>query len=136
MMREKFLVGAFGQCPRILCEKQNVIPIGLTEDLKIARVKVFCPKCEEVYAPRNHCQDIDGGYFGSSFPHLLLMSYPDIVPEVSKQKFVPKLYGFKIYQKHGSAFKEDDDSAQSKLDIKGLENKLASKIKSGNQHNN
>lgn len=104
VMREKFLNGVFGQCPRILCEKQNVIPIGLSEELKIARVKIFCPKCEDVYVPKFKCQDIDGGYFGSSFPHLLLMSCPDITPIKSQAKYVPKIYGFKIYQKNGSAF--------------------------------
>ena len=40
IMRERFLQGRFGYCPRVYCEKQHVIPIGLCEDLKTTRVKV------------------------------------------------------------------------------------------------
>ena len=39
-MRERVLQGRFGHCPRIYCEKQHVIPVGLSEDPKTARVKV------------------------------------------------------------------------------------------------
>ena len=45
MMREKFIENIFDVCPRILCDRQPVLPIGLHEFLSIARVKVFCPKC-------------------------------------------------------------------------------------------
>ena len=45
MMREKFLLGAFGMCQRILCDRQVVLPIGLSEELSTSRVKVFCPRC-------------------------------------------------------------------------------------------
>jgi casein kinase II subunit beta len=30
VMREKYLAGKFGTCPRVLCEKQNVIPLGIS----------------------------------------------------------------------------------------------------------
>ncbi len=39
-MREKYLMGVFGHCPRIDCEKQNLLPIGTSNNLKISRVKV------------------------------------------------------------------------------------------------
>ncbi len=41
MMREKFLMGSFGICPRVLCERQNALPLGMSEELKTSRVKVF-----------------------------------------------------------------------------------------------
>lgn len=72
-MREKYLGGKFGTCPRVLCEKQNVIPIGISEDVKLARAKVYCPRCKDIYAPKKKFADVDGAYFGTSFPHLLLM---------------------------------------------------------------
>lgn len=40
LMREKYLLGKFGSCPRVLCERQMVIPIGMSEELRTSRVKV------------------------------------------------------------------------------------------------
>lgn len=73
IMREKFLAGKFGTCPRVMCEKQNVIPIGISEDVKLTRVKIYCPRCKDIYSPKKKFADVDGAYFGTSFPHLLLM---------------------------------------------------------------
>lgn len=72
MMKDKFNLGAFGYCPRVLCERQSVLPIGVSEELSTSRVKVYCPRCQDVYIPRNKQLDIDGAYFGTSFPHILL----------------------------------------------------------------
>ncbi|CAK84846.1 unnamed protein product (macronuclear) [Paramecium tetraurelia] len=119
IMRERYLQGKFGHCPRIYCEKQNVIPIGLCEDLKTARVKVFCPRCEEVYMPKKKCADIDGAYFGKSFPQFLLMTYPDLHPKYQllpdtqiKANFEPTLFGFKIAGKLGSKIKRFEQQLQ------------------------
>ena len=71
-MRTKYLNGVFGSCPRVLCDRQLGIPVGMAEDLSISRVKIFCPRCEEVYVPRIKFVDIDGAYFASSFPHIFL----------------------------------------------------------------
>jgi casein kinase II subunit beta len=75
MMRVKYLNGVFGACPRVLCDRQLVLPVGMSEDLSISRVKVYCPKCEEVYVPRIKFVDIDGAYFGCSFPHIFLQVF-------------------------------------------------------------
>ena len=40
MMREKYVLGTFGSCQRILCDRQLVLPIGLSEELSTSRVKV------------------------------------------------------------------------------------------------
>jgi casein kinase II subunit beta len=72
LMKEKFLLGSFGYCPRVLCERQNVLPIGVSEELSTSRVKVYCPRCQDVYIPRQKQLDIDGAYFGNSFPHVFL----------------------------------------------------------------
>eukprot|EP01017_Pseudomicrothorax_dubius_P025157 TRINITY_DN2684_c0_g1_i10.p1 TRINITY_DN2684_c0_g1~~TRINITY_DN2684_c0_g1_i10.p1 ORF type:complete len:134 (+),score=21.69 TRINITY_DN2684_c0_g1_i10:589-990(+) len=71
-MRERMFQGRFGQCPRVFCQAQNTVPIGLSDDLKVSRVKIFCPKCGDVYVPKKKCADVDGAYFGSAFPHILL----------------------------------------------------------------
>ena len=76
-----------------------MLPIGLNENLKVARVKVYCPKCEDVYYPKKKCRDVDGAFFGTSFPHLLLMNFTDLVYEKSEEKYTATVYGFKIHKK-------------------------------------
>ena len=44
MMREKYVLGTFGSCQRILCDRQLVLPIGLSEELSTSRVKVSIKK--------------------------------------------------------------------------------------------
>lgn len=39
-MKEKYLLSKFGVCPRVLCERQTVLPIGMAEELRTSRVKV------------------------------------------------------------------------------------------------
>ena len=74
LIREKYLNGVYGTCPRILCDKQILLPIGLSEDEQFSRVKVYCPLCEEVYNTRHQGFDIDGAYFGTSFPQAFFMA--------------------------------------------------------------
>ena len=79
---QKYLEGTFGSCPRALCDNQKCIPVGLSEKLRNSRVKIFCPKCDEVYmvqkakspssgtlgAAVSTATNLDGSYFGCSFP--------------------------------------------------------------------
>jgi hypothetical protein len=40
-------------------------------------VKLFCPRCEDVYYPRSKYHgNLDGAYFGTTFAHLFQLSYP------------------------------------------------------------
>jgi len=106
VMREKYLAGRFGVCPRVMCERQYVLPLGLSEELRTSRVKVFCPKCEEVYTPKQKCTEVDGAYFGCSFPHVLLKTYPDVAPPLANIQYIPRIYGFKVYGRRGSKWQE------------------------------
>ena len=115
-MREKYINGIFGYCPRMLCNKQVMLPIGLSEDMRYSQVKVFCPLCQEVYKPRDIFYGYsdkkiikfdlpDGVFFGTSFPQNFLMHFPDLDPRVNNTlKYIPKLYGFKIFGKYGSKY--------------------------------
>ena len=102
-MRNKYLRGVFGVCPRLLCENQGVLPIGLSDELNKARVKTYCPKCEDIYYSRIKA-DIDGAYFGSAFPHMLLQTYPNLVPKEGSAPFIPRIYGFRIFGQKGSKY--------------------------------
>lgn len=56
-----------------------------------------------MYLPKFRNINIDGAYFGTSFPHIFLKHYPDAIilpPKI--YLYEPKIYGFKIYRKRGS----------------------------------
>ena len=105
-MLEKYENAAFGYCPRILCKQVKLLPIGISDISGIEGVKLFCPHCDDIYAPKSgkHAS-IDGAYFGTTFAHMFVQSFPDAVPQIkSKQKYVPKIFGFRIanrYSKEG-----------------------------------
>ena len=99
----KYLQGVFGYCPRALCDKQKVLPVGLSDILRTSRFKMFCPRCEECYLPKFRSINIDGAYFGTSLPHIFLKHYPEAIILPPKIYFYePKIYGFKVYGKRGS----------------------------------
>lgn len=102
---QKFLNGVFGTCPRALCDRQKVLPVGLSDTLRTSRFKTFCPRCEEVYIPKTREINLDGAFFGTSFPHAFLKHYPLSVILPPKVHFYePKIAGFNIKGKRGSKY--------------------------------
>ncbi|KAK9453512.1 casein kinase II, regulatory subunit [Dipodascopsis uninucleata] len=99
-MLDKYKNGDFGVCPRVLCNRHPVLPIGLSDIPHTAPVKMFCMKCEDVYNPSlARFGSIDGAYFGTSFPFLLFQSYPHLIPnKIAPERFVPTIFGFKIHE--------------------------------------
>ncbi|KAG8745627.1 casein kinase 2 regulatory subunit, partial [Ceratobasidium sp. 428] len=80
-MLEKYKKADFGRCPRVLCQSQPLLPCGLTDVPYEKAVKLYCPRCEDLYSPKSSRHgSIDGAYFGTTFPHMLLMGYPLMVP--------------------------------------------------------
>ena len=127
LIREKFLDGVYGYCPRILCNKQVLLPVGLSEDMRYSQVKVFCPLCQEVYKPTDifYGEQIgkkiykfdlpDGVFFGTSFPQTFLLHFPDLDPRITNnEKYIPKLYGFRIFGKYGSKYYTKDQKELNK----------------------
>lgn len=98
-MLAKFTDGAFGRCPRAYCAGQQVLPVGESDMPRISTVRIFCPMCWDLYFPRsrNH-YTLDGAYWGTTFPHLFLSAYPSVVPQRSKERYIPRIYGFKIHE--------------------------------------
>ncbi|WWD20165.1 hypothetical protein CI109_104641 [Kwoniella shandongensis] len=80
-MLEKYRKADFGRCPRVYCYSQPLLPVGLSDIPYQKAVKLYCPRCEDIYSPKsNRHGTIDGAYFGTTFPHMLFMVYPQMIP--------------------------------------------------------
>lgn len=107
IMKEKYLNGDFGICPRLYCDEQPVIPIGLAKEIREEGVRTYCPRCKEAYIPSRRYENVDGVCFGSSFPLILLESHTELYPEeYNDTVYIPKIFGYKIYKRKGSAYYE------------------------------
>ena len=63
-----------------------------------AMVKLYCPKCQDVYTPKSsRHHHTDGAYFGTGFPHMLFMVHPEYRPKRPANQFVPRYRAFIIY---------------------------------------
>ena len=98
-MAEKMKRAEVGRCPRVLCQNQSVLPIGVTDVPGSKGVKLYCPKCEDIYTPpsKRHLV-VDGAYFTTSLPHLVLQMYPSLQPIKNTARFTPTIFGFKIHK--------------------------------------
>jgi casein kinase II subunit beta len=95
---EKYKKGDFGKCPRVACGTSHLLPTGLSDNPNVNTVKLFCPKCEDLYNPKSSRHaSIDGAYFGTSFQNILFQVYPALVPEKSVARYEPKVFGFKLH---------------------------------------
>lgn len=101
-MKAKYKACEFGACPRTLCEKQTVLPVGLSDSVSLSGdnpMKLYCARCRELYdhnVPGGNY--IDGAFFGSTFPHLFLQTYSELRPPACSRTYVPRVFGFKVHQ--------------------------------------
>lgn len=98
----------FGTCPLVQCAGQPVLPCGLKDEMGADTVKIFCPKCQCVYHPppvrsRHHggagAAGVDGAAFGTTFPHLFLMTFSNLVPDPlpKDSAYIPRVFGFRVH---------------------------------------
>lgn len=112
-MLEKYKNCDFGRCPRVLCNGQPCLPVGTSDVPRQTTVKVYCPKCEDIYFPRSKYQgNIDGAYFGTTFPHLFLLTYPQLRPQKAGDQYVARVFGFKL---HPTAYNRPQQSAERRI---------------------
>lgn len=98
-MFEKFRSGDFGYCPRVHCQLNPLLPVGLNDQPRMASVKLYCSKCEDLYNPKSGRHSaIDGAYFGTSFPAMFFQNFPNTVPIHAKETYVPRVFGFKLHE--------------------------------------
>lgn len=99
LMFEKFNAYTYGSCPLLDCHAQNqaVLPIGISDIVGKSRAKVYCPRCKEMYAPKSsRLEQLDGAYFGTSFPHLFFLTYAHLKPSTVPRTYVPRIFGFRV----------------------------------------
>jgi len=125
-MYNKYAAKEFGTCPLIQCFGQPVLPVGLRDEMGADTVKVFCPKCKCVYHPPsirqrnnhvtvNHSSGsgaVDGAAFGTTFPHLFLMTFNNLVPDALSPdtSYVPRIFGFRVHQLAGQRIGGNTDT--------------------------
>jgi len=101
-MKAKYKAHEFGSCPRTLCEKQTVLPTGVSDTASLSGenpMKLYCAKCQELYdynVPGGNY--IDGAFFGTTFPHLFFQTYRELRPPPCATKYVPRVFGFKVHK--------------------------------------
>ncbi|CAL5345449.1 unnamed protein product [Camellia sinensis] len=97
-MLDKYKNFDFGRCPRVYCCGQPCLPVGQSDIPCSSTVKIYCPKCEDIYYPRSKYQgNIDGACFGTTFPHLFFITYGHLKPQKATQSYVPRVFGFKVH---------------------------------------
>lgn len=120
LMEDKFVQGEFGCCPRVFCSGQAVLPVGQSDVVRESSVKLFCPKCEDIYYPRSsRHKTLDGAFWGTTFPHLLLLQMRENGYQIAKtlkphQEYIPRIYGFRICRP-GSPFQLKEREAVAGL---------------------
>ncbi|OEL19078.1 Casein kinase II subunit beta [Dichanthelium oligosanthes] len=87
-MLDKYKTVDFGRCPRVNCSGQPCLPVGQSD----------IPRSSHRALPLICHVDIDGTYFGTTFPHIFLMTYPHLKPQKPSQQYVPRVFGFKIHK--------------------------------------
>lgn len=95
---EKFRDADFGRCHLVSCQGFPMLPVGQSDVPRRCTVNLYCPKCKELYFPKSSRHaDLDGAYFGTTFAHLFLLTFPELIPETRPTKYVPRIFGFRIH---------------------------------------
>lgn len=109
-MASKFERSEFGICPRYHCDGMHLIPVGATDIAGQETVRLYCPCCNDIYLPlSSRYLNIDGAFFGTTFPGLLVKMFPEIenqcrirINKVNQDDFGLRLFGFKIHESSSS----------------------------------
>jgi Casein kinase II regulatory subunit len=91
-------------------------------------VKIYCPKCSQVFHPPplrsgrsittgggsaggnggigTMSAGVDGAAFGTTFPHLFLMTFSNLVPDPlpPESAYVPRIFGFRVHKSSRQRF--------------------------------
>ncbi|KAI8988681.1 casein kinase II regulatory subunit-domain-containing protein [Pilobolus umbonatus] len=138
----------FGVCPRYYCDQSPVLPVGQYDDLGKESVRLYCPRCLDIYTPPSTAhQCVDGAHFGTTYTHLLFLTYPRLLPIVPTTIYQPRIFGFRVNERSESGprnqwlrmrqteYTLDDDSGDEIDDSPSNNNYNNHSNHSNNNHN-
>ncbi|GAA89570.1 hypothetical protein ASPFODRAFT_712607 [Aspergillus luchuensis CBS 106.47] len=118
-MVEKYKRCDFGKCPRVMCDGHPLLPMGQHDVANQSTVRLYCPKCEDIYNPKSSRHaSIDGAYFGTSFHSMLFQVYPALLPEKSIRRYQPRCFGFKVHAMAALARWQDAYREETKASLR------------------
>ena len=89
----------FAHCPRLYCQRTTCFPCGVSDSLQELSIKMYCPNCHEIYNVSDDLiSNIDGAYFGLKWLECVCQSHPELRLSSQTPEYVPRIYGFRIYQ--------------------------------------
>ncbi|KAK8875459.1 hypothetical protein M9Y10_005625 [Tritrichomonas musculus] len=110
-MYKKYKKSHFPKCPRVYCKGVSCFPYGVTDQLGEHKLMFYCPGCNDVYKIQlPEIDKVDGAYFGPSYVHMLFQKYPDVIPNIKHQTYVPTVFGFRMCKESDVEVTNDDDS--------------------------
>lgn len=115
-MAAKYEDVTFGRCHRVHCEGQPMLPVGRSDVPRKYGVTLYCPRCNDVYYPKSRRHGkIDGAYFGTTFPHLFLLTFPQLVPQQPTDTYAPRVFGFRLFTGTAAQLSAAGDEASATM---------------------
>ncbi|KAI8140841.1 casein kinase II, regulatory subunit [Fennellomyces sp. T-0311] len=100
LMAERYAAEQFGFCPRVYCGRCPVIPCGRYDEAGREGVRLYCPRCMDLYNPPSSIfQNVDGAHFGTTYAHLLFQSFYELVPAPRAHIYQPRIFGFRVNER-------------------------------------
>lgn len=94
-VKEKFLKGDFGVCPRYMCNNQHLLPKGCQSKSPI--YYSYCPRCNDIYESQMSGSTLARAFcYHPKFPQIFLKNYPEFITRDKFEVFEPRPIGFKL----------------------------------------
>ena len=90
-----------------MCDGQVMAPVGLSDAANVSTIKLFCPRCLDIYEPASkQLRTLDGCSYGKTAAHLMFQTYADLRAFVTGDRmgfgksadlYVAKVFGFRVH---------------------------------------
>ncbi|KAJ8658945.1 hypothetical protein O0I10_005327 [Lichtheimia ornata] len=99
-MLEKYKSGVFGYCPRFYCDRFGLLPCGQYDlPRRDNNLRLYCPNCNDIYVSSAKYSNVDGSHFGTSFPHLFVQAFQEVVAPRPQNIYVARIFGFRVNER-------------------------------------